>query len=83
MKGYESYANGEALELAEWAVECNNRVKASKIKQIADKMEDKYRENSPEFKRMKAENRRPGGVHHCLFTPLFNPRPDDLTTAKE
>jgi hypothetical protein len=42
-----SYANDNALEVAKWALEefdAENRIKASKLKRVADKMEDKYRD---------------------------------------
>lgn len=54
--GYTQYANKSALNLAIWALEEKERIKASKLKTIADKMEDRYR-NSKEFKKKKAENR--------------------------
>jgi len=40
---YQAYYNLEALELHEWALECRNRVKASKMIKIATKLEDTYR----------------------------------------
>jgi len=77
--GYDMYANREALELAQWALEefqNGDRVKASKMKKIADKMEDKYR-NSSEFKALEYSNRaarRTGdGVVIFHYTPLVRP----------
>lgn len=63
MEGYTKYANKEALELARWAHEENNRIKASKLKRIADKMEDKYR-NTKEFQRDI------DAPYKCVFKPI-------------
>lgn len=43
ISGYKSYASSEAYDLAVWALETPNRIKASKMKKIADKMETKKR----------------------------------------
>jgi len=79
--GYQAYASEAALELAHWALnEFNNgsRVKASKLKKIADKIEDKKR-NSKEYKRVQEENRmaivRKRGVVKYQHTPLIRPVP--------
>lgn len=77
--GYQAYASEAALELAHWALnEFNNgnRVKASKLKRIADKMEDKKRD-SREYKRVEEENRmamgRKRGAVTFQNTPLIRP----------
>jgi len=77
--GYTSYASEAALDLAHWALnEFNNgnRVKASKLKRIADKMEDKKRD-SKEYKRVEEENRmamvRKRGIVTYQHTPLIPP----------
>lgn len=43
ISGYKSYASDEAYELAVWSLETPNRIKASRMKKIADKMETKKR----------------------------------------
>lgn len=56
--GKTKYANEEALELAVWSIGIfrnDNRIKAYKMKMIADKMEDKYRD-SKKFKKRKNQN---------------------------
>lgn len=78
MEGYTKYANDKARKLGKWSLEENNRIKASKLKRIADKMEDKYRKTK-EFKRNK--NR----VGECVFVPLIPlgpPQPKDKNPFK-
>ena len=50
--GFDAYYSDAAYDLAEWAIECNNRIKASKLKKIADKMEAKKRDNRPVYTNM-------------------------------
>ena len=69
----DSFASKAALKLARWALEENDRIKASKIARIADKLEEKY-VNSKEFKKKKAANRR-GEVYTVLKTPVERPTP--------
>ena len=51
--GYVKYGNDAALYLAIWALEENDRVKASKLKKVADKMEDKYRDSRKFYNKKK------------------------------
>jgi len=67
--GYKKYANEEAFELAVWSIELlleenGDRIKASKIKKIADKMEDKYK-NTKKYKRKQHIAKQPG----CFSPP--------------
>ena len=46
MKNYSAYFNEEAKELAKWSIaelEFGNRLKATRLDDVANKMEDKYR----------------------------------------
>ncbi len=45
MNWYEAYFSEEAYELDQWAYYENNRIKASKLKKFATKLESKYRKH--------------------------------------
>lgn len=68
--GYINYASDAALEVAAWALEEKDRLKATKLKRIADKLEDKYR-CSKEFKRKQKQNQRPGGFYTVLYSNVL------------
>lgn len=85
--GYTRYASSEACELASWAIglyqKNKSRVEATKIKKIADKMEDKYR-NSKKYKRK-------NNIRNCkiykedllIKTGIKKPPPMPPTKSKE
>lgn len=69
--GFSSFFSKQALVLARWAAEEKNRTKANKIKNIADKLEERYRKHH-DTKRKVSNGR---VIRFNSPTPVFRPTP--------
>jgi hypothetical protein len=77
--GFGSYYSKPALELAWWAAEEKNRIKATRIKVISNRLEERYRKNHDTKK--KVSNGRVTKFNSP--TPVFRPVPPPMRPKPE